>query len=286
MTVVDHEAMSVPGRTVTRGRADLLGAQRRTRELEERVAELERSNRELERFACDAAHDLAEPLRAMSWSAARLGSELGGELTRESRRLLTSICDGAERMQMLVTDLLAYSRASDEPLALDHVETAELLRSTLELLAETIEEKGASVSSDRLPAVDADRVQLEQVFRNLVCNALKYGDGGPVEVHVGATRGDGEWRFFVRDNGVGVDPVQADHIFGLFRRGHRDLYAGTGIGLAICKRVIERHGGRIWVDPAPGGGSVFQFTVRDAARRAATPHTRSGASATGNGRGE
>jgi PAS domain S-box-containing protein len=234
------------------------------RELEERTRELERSNRELERFAYDASHDLGEPLRVMSAIAERLARRYGDSLDLEGRRLVGSLVDGAVRMQILVADLLEYSRVSREPLVRLWVDCGEVFSETLELLSETIEERGASVAAGPLPTIDAHPAQMRQLLQNLISNALKSGGGTPLEVRVEAERDGYAWRFRVEDNGIGIDPADAERVFDLFKRlNPTDAYAGTGVGLSICKRIVERHGGRIWVEQAPGRGSVFCFTIPD-----------------------
>lgn len=232
-------------------------------ELERRAAELERSNAELEQFGSIAAHDLSEPLRVISGFAELLQRRYAPQLDQEGNRLLDVIGDGSARMQRVIDDLLAYAKVgretSREPVACDGV-----LEQTLAALAQRIEETGAIVTVESLPTVEGDRTQLGQLFQNLIGNALKFtGDARP-EVHVSAARDGQAWRFSVRDNGLGIDPQHAERIFEPFRRLHtRHAFPGTGIGLAIAKRIVELHGGRIWVETASGGGSVFTFTIAD-----------------------
>jgi PAS domain S-box-containing protein len=233
-------------------------------ELEHRAATLERSNLELEQFAYDASHDLSEPLRMMSEVARRLGERYAGSLDQDGRRLIASIVDEAGRMQTLIDDMLDYARAAGQPLERAAVDCSALLQDTLELFAESIAEKDASVRCDPLPIVRGDARQLEHLFQNLLCNALKFTDSPPLDVHVGAKRERDAWRFWVRDNGIGIEPRHAERVFEMFRRLHpQDAYPGTGMGLSICKRIVERHGGRIWLEPGSGGGSVFYFTIAD-----------------------
>lgn len=233
----------------------------------ETTTALEQSNRQLELFACDVAHDLSEPLRMVSVLAGRLGETYGSELPEDARRLIRSIRDGAERAVTLVADTLAYSKATDAEPQRSAVDCTAVLGGALELLEETISELDATVTHDRLPTVEGDAVQLEQVFRNLVSNALKFHNGGPIRVHVTACRVAAGWLFSVEDNGIGVEASACERIFEMFRRGHADIYAGSGIGLSICKRIVERHGGAIWAEPRPTGGSVFHFTIPDGASR-------------------
>ncbi len=229
-------------------------------------AELGRSNVELEQFAYDASHDLGEPLRMMAQLAGELAGQYGSTFDERGEQLCTSIIDGVDRMQTLISDLLEYSRVSSDPLHIEPVDCGKVLEETLELLSETIEDKQVTVIAEPLPRVMAHRSQLGQLFQNLLSNALKFArEGAPLEVYVSAGREDAAWRFSVRDNGIGIDSHNADRVFEMFRRLHaRDAYAGTGMGLSICKRIVERHGGRIWVESAPGGGSVFRFTIPDA----------------------
>lgn len=231
--------------------------------LERRAEELERSNLELEQFAYDASHDLTEPLSIMSQLGSRLGNKYGHRLDAEAQQIITSIVDGAERMQMLINDLLEYSRASRDPLDRQPVDCAAVLEETRELLADSIAEKEATVTFELLPTIRAQPTQMVQVFQNLLSNALKFADGLP-RVHFAARRDGAEWHFTVRDNGIGIDPLHAARVFEMFRRlNPRDTYAGTGLGLSICKRIVERHGGAIWVEPGGAGGSVFHFTIPD-----------------------
>jgi PAS domain S-box-containing protein len=228
-----------------------------------RAEELERSNLELEQFAYDASHDLTEPLSIMSQLGSRLGNKYGHRLDAEAQQIITSIVDGAERMQMLINDLLEYSRASRDPLDRQPVDCAAVLEETRELLADSIAEKEATVTFELLPTIRAQPTQMVQVFQNLLSNALKFADGVP-RVHFAARRDDAAWHFTVRDNGIGIDPIHAARVFEMFRRlNPRDTYAGTGLGLSICKRIVERHGGAIWVEPGSAGGSVFHFTIPD-----------------------
>lgn len=233
-------------------------------ELERHARDLERSNLELEQFAYDASHDLGEPLRIMSQLATRLAREHGDGLDEQARRLVTGIVDGAERAQMLIADLLDYARAARDPFERAWVDCGAQFEETLELLAETIAERGATVTAGELPTIEAHPVQFRQLMQNLIANALKFGAEEPLEVRVEAHREAGGWHFTVADNGIGIDPAQAERVFELFRRlNPRDMQAGTGMGLSICKKIVERHGGRIWVESRPAGGSVFSFTIPD-----------------------
>ena len=238
--------------------------QRLHKELESKTAELERSNLELEQFAYDASHDLAEPLRLMSRIARTFAEEYGEQLNGRGKQFVTSILDGTERMRLLITDLLEYSRVSREPMERSSVNCQTALNEATELLAESIEEKSAVVTSDQMPTIEAHPAEFRQLLQNLLSNALKFADDSPLRIHVGAARNGTRWQFSVSDNGIGIEPEHAKRVFELFRRVHPgDVYSGTGMGLSICKRIVERHGGRIWVESAKGQGSVFRFTIPD-----------------------
>jgi PAS domain S-box-containing protein len=250
----DEELIYAVGKDITE--------RKRTEQAIREIEVLERSNLELEQFAYDASHDLGEPLRMMSLLAGRLGRMYGDRLDEEGQRLIASIVDGSERMQILISDLLAYSRAARDPLERTLVDCSAVLKDTLALLQESIAEKDAHVTFDPMPTLVAEPVQLKEVFQNLLSNALKFTDELSLRVHVGAERETDAWHFWVRDNGIGIDPQQAERVFEMFRRIHpRDAYAGSGLGLSICKRIVERHGGRIWVEPARVKGSIFHFTI-------------------------
>ncbi len=238
-------------------------------ELERQRAELARSNAELEQFAYVASHDLKEPLRAIASYTQLLGERYADRLDARARRYIGHAVDGATRMSALVDDLLALSRVgtTGEPFA--PVQLDAVLAETLHAMRATIAESGGAVTSDPLPCVTGDAAQLRQVLQNLVGNALKFRRPGvPPRVHVSAAAERGQWTITVRDNGIGIDPRFAELVFEVFRRLHtRDEYPGTGIGLAICRKAVERHGGRIWVEAAPDGGSAFRFTLPREARR-------------------
>ena len=171
-------------------------------------------------------------------------------------------------MATLINDLLAYTRAGVLEYRVETLDSTAVFERSLSGLAEAIRESGAAVTHGPLPEVQMSEVHLQQVFQNLIGNALKYRTDDPPRIHVSATRLDAGWRFSVEDNGIGIDPQYKEKIFGVFKRLHRDQkYGGTGIGLAICQRVVERHGGRIWVESEPGKGSTFYFTVPEPAPR-------------------
>jgi len=229
-------------------------------EVAERTEELERSNRELEQYAAVTSHDLKEPLQTVSVYAGLLDRRHGEELDETGRHYLDTIKTSTDRMRTLIRDLLEYSRVGHGFDRQEEVEVDPLVGRALENLAAAVTAKRATVTSDRLPTVEADPKQLCQVFQNLLSNALKFSDAAKPRVHVGAARENGEWRFSVTDNGIGIDPAEAERIFQPFARlgGGSE---GTGIGLAIVQKIVEHHGGRIWVDSEPGSGSTFYFTV-------------------------
>jgi PAS domain S-box-containing protein len=226
------------------------------------VAALGRSNAELQQFAYVASHDLSEPLRMVSSYLGLLRRRYRGRLDRDADEFIEYAVDGAGRMRGLIEALLAYSRAGrgEEP---ERVELGSVTADVLRSLAAALVEAGAEIEIGDLPAVMGDRGQLEQLLQNLVANALKFRDGGRARVWVYAEQGDAEMaRIAVADGGIGIAREQREHVFEMFGRLHdRETYDGTGIGLAICRRIVERHGGLIWIDEREGGGSVFRFTL-------------------------
>jgi signal transduction histidine kinase len=230
--------------------------------LEESIAELARSNADLQQFAYVASHDLKEPLRIVASYTQLLARRYKGKLDSDADEFIRYAVDGANRMQWLINDLLAYSRVTSQDQVLEAVDCDGVLEEVLSDLRVAIEESRAVVTHDPLPRVMADRGQLGQLFQNLIGNAIKFHGKEPPQVHVTAKRKSDEWAFSVRDNGVGLDPQYAERIFVIFQRLHdREEYPGTGIGLAICKKVVERHGGRIWVVSQVGQGATFHFTL-------------------------
>ena len=232
-------------------------------ELAKKAEELQRSNAELEQFAYVASHDLQEPLRMVSSYTQLLAKRYKEQLPAEAHEFMHFTVDGAARMKQLIEDLLAYSRVGTKGKELVPLSLEAPLKRALTNLRAAIEESGATVTSDALPTVDGDEVQLAQVFQNLIGNALKFRskERAP-HIHVGAVEEAGEWHISIADNGIGIEPQYFERIFMLFQRLHAmGEYPGTGIGLAICKKVAERHGGRIWVSSTPGAGSTFHFTL-------------------------
>lgn len=223
--------------------------------------ELARSNAELEQFAYVASHDLQEPLRMVTSYVQLLARRYKGKLDEDADDFIAYAVDGATRMQELINDLLAYSRIETRGRDFEPTDCKVILDRTLINLQRAIEESGAVVSHDPLPTVMADASQLIQLFQNLIGNALKFHSEEPPRIHISVSQ-DHEWVFCVRDNGIGIEPSYRERIFTIFERLHsRAEYPGTGIGLAICKKIVERHGGRIWVESELGKGSSFYFTL-------------------------
>lgn len=230
--------------------------------LKEYSAEIERSNHELELFASIASHDLQEPLRVVSGFAQLLSKRYTGKLDAEADEFISYITDGAGRMQQLIKDLLDYSRITTKGKPFVPVDYGNVLQSSLLNLKMAIEESSALVTYDTLPTLMGDESQLIRLFQNLIGNALKYRSERKPAIHVAAKEEGGDWLFSVSDNGIGMDSRHYERIFLIFQRLHkREEYPGTGIGLAISKKIVERHGGKIWVESEPGKGSVFYFTI-------------------------
>lgn len=242
-------------------RAEVSERSRVEQVLTEKTNDLARSNAELEMFAYVASHDLQEPLRMITSYTQLLAGRYGKQLDEEADDFLGFVVDGTTRMQALLQDLLKYSRVGSGELNLRPADCEDLLREAMVNLETLQEESGATVTHGPLPMVLGDPVKLVQVFQNLVANAIKFrGTSSPV-VDVTAEATDEGWRLSVHDNGIGIEPAHAERVFEAFQRLHSREYAGTGIGLAICKKIVNRHGGRIWVESEPGQGSTFCFTL-------------------------
>lgn len=224
--------------------------------------ELERSNKDLESFAYVASHDLQEPLRTISGFVQLLEQRLGSQLDGKSKLYIQHAVDGSRRMHQMITDLLSYSRISRQPFAPKPIALSEVLEQVLALTRKSIEESGANVVIRELPVVRADASQMIQLFQNLIGNAIKFRAERPLEIQVTADRKQSVWLLSVKDNGIGLDLKHHEKIFQVFQRLHsRQKYPGNGIGLSICKKIIERHGGSIWVESVRDRGCTFFFTL-------------------------
>jgi PAS domain S-box-containing protein len=241
---------------------DVTERQRAEQALAEKARELARSNTELEQFAYVASHDLQEPLRMVSSYTQLLARRYKGKLGSDADDFIAYAVDGAARMQRLIQDLLTYSRVGTKGREFVPADCEKLLDQVLGDLKVAIEESGAVVTRDALPIVRGDETQIGQLLQNLIGNALKFHNQESPRVHVSSKRNGKEWIFSVRDNGIGIDAQYAERIFVIFQRLHRrDEYPGTGIGLAVCKKIVERHGGRIWVESNQEKGATFYFTL-------------------------
>jgi PAS domain S-box-containing protein len=226
------------------------------------LAELHRSNQELEQFAYMVSHDLQEPLRMVASYTQLLSRRYRDSLDANAQEFIDYAVEGAQRMQQFIQDLLQYSRVGTHGRPFERLKVADIVQRALDNLRFAIEENKGEIVLGELPELDADPVQLGQLFQNLIGNALKFRGPQPVRIEIGATLLDGNWEFVVKDNGLGIDPKDFERVFVIFQRLHtRQEYAGTGIGLAICKRIVERHGGRIWVESEVGKGAAFHFTL-------------------------
>jgi PAS domain S-box-containing protein len=230
--------------------------------------DLKRSNAELEEFAYVAAHELLEPLRTIASYAQLLAERYQGKLDEKADKYIQFVVVGAKRMQSLIVDLLAFSRVGSRTQRLLPTQSAAVARQVIERLRPRIEDTKADIAFGALPVVNADETQLGQLLQNLVGNALKFRSTQPPKIRVNASRRDGEWLFSVEDNGIGIDRQFSDRIFQMFQRLHeRGKYEGSGIGLAIAKKIVDRHGGRIWFESESGIGTTFYFTLPDVTSR-------------------
>jgi light-regulated signal transduction histidine kinase (bacteriophytochrome) len=230
--------------------------------VEERTAELQRSNQELGQFASVVSHDLQEPLRMVRSYVELLAERYRGKFDTAADEFIAYAVEGATHMQQLIADLLEYSRAQTHGTEFTATSCDEIVEYVLSNLRTAISESGATVTYDPLPTLPVDVSQLRQVMQNLLSNALKFRGQEPPRIHIAAERRGDNWVFSVRDNGIGIDQKQADRIFVVFQRLHtQQAYPGTGMGLAICRKIIERHGGRIWVESEMGKGATFYFTL-------------------------
>ncbi len=233
-------------------------------QLKAREEELKRSNRELEQFAYVASHDLQEPLRMVASYTELLAERYGGKLDEKADKYIHYASDGARRMQRMVSDLLAFSRVATQGRALEPLDSARPWTDAMRLLQGRIDSSQAELEVGPLPVVLGDAAQLRQLFQNLLSNALKFRGEEPPRIRVEARRRGAYWEFSLADNGIGLDMRFSERIFQMFQRLHEQgRYEGSGIGLAIAKRIVERHGGKLWVESAPGAGTTFLFTLRD-----------------------
>ena len=220
-----------------------------------------------ERFAYVASHDLQEQLRTVSSDVQLLARRYRDQVGGDAAEFIDSAIGGVARMQHLIDDLLAFSRVGTRADEIVETDADAVLRAALDSLRAAIDESGAVVTHDPLPRVRADAGQFEQVLMNLISNALKFRGAEAPQVHVGARRDSRHWVFTVADNGIGIDPQYFDRAFVIFQRLHaRDRYPGTGVGLSICKKIVERHGGKFWIESSPGAGATFCFSIPTAPR--------------------
>jgi PAS domain S-box-containing protein len=233
-------------------------------ELQRLNEELSRSNRDLEMFAYVASHDLQEPLRAVNSYTQLLARKYQSHLDAKADKYIGYIVEGATRMQQLINDLLEFSRVGTRGKELVPTNCEVILKQVLANLRVAIAESHATITHTPLPTVLGDEIQLIQLLQNLIGNAIKFRREEPPHIHISAARQEKEWLFSVRDNGIGLEPEYFDRIFTIFQRLHsRSEYSGTGIGLAVCKKIVERHGGRIWVESELGVGTTFYFTLNE-----------------------
>jgi PAS domain S-box-containing protein len=256
---------SAEGVLVTAAIRDIASRKKAEAQLLQKMDELNRSNEELGQFAYIASHDLQEPLRMVASYTQLLARRYKGRLDDDADEFIAFAVDGASRMQRLIQDLLTYSRVGTKGEALTATSSEEALQQALINLRGAIQESGAQVTHDPLPLVLADEMQLTQLFQNLIGNGIKYQNPGIPQIHISVSKNGGQkWIFSVKDNGLGIDPQYFERIFGMFQRLHkREEFAGTGIGLAICKKIVERHGGAISVESQPGQGSTFRFALAE-----------------------
>jgi light-regulated signal transduction histidine kinase (bacteriophytochrome) len=234
----------------------------RENKLKETLQEVQNANKELEHFAYMVSHDLQEPLRMISSFLKLLQSETEGQLDEDSKQYMRFAIDGAERMKILINDLLEYSRIGTNTENFAVTDLNEVVKSVLQVLQEKIDEKAAIITVQPLPSVPVIRSLITQLFLNLVSNALKYHENKNVQIEIGNTEETGRWVFYVKDNGIGIDFQHFEKIFAMFQRLHiSGRYKGTGIGLAICKKVVHAHHGDIWVESEVGKGSTFYFSI-------------------------
>jgi light-regulated signal transduction histidine kinase (bacteriophytochrome) len=239
-----------------------LELERQTGELTRAYEALERSNMELQQFVYAASHDLQSPLRSISGFVQLLEEDYAASLNPETREFIRRTIENVEQMQTLIRDLISYSQIDAHSIPFEPVDMNQVFDDATLQLETSIQETGAVVTRDSLPVVNGDRLQLVQLVQQLVGNAIKYHSDRAPRVHMSARKNGTAWRFRISDNGIGIHPRYQSKIFSLFRRLHtQQTYPGTGVGLPICRRVVHRHGGTIWVESEPGNGSTFYFTI-------------------------
>jgi light-regulated signal transduction histidine kinase (bacteriophytochrome) len=242
--------------------ADLEATQALRKRVSELDRQLRRSREELQDFASALSHDLQSPMNAIMSVVELIREDSRGELPQESEQYLAYITDALERMRRMMQDLVAFARvAHEERKGSSLVDLNALLRKTKASMAQVIRENHAAVTHESLPKVEGYPARLAQVLHNLIDNAIKYRAEAAPSIHLAAERKDDEWVLCVADNGIGFDPKDTERIFGIFKRLHGSEYEGTGIGLPICRKIVEQHGGRIWAESSPGEGSRFYFTL-------------------------
>jgi signal transduction histidine kinase len=241
---------------------DITKRQRMEEALKKTADKLARSNAELKQFAYAASHDLREPLRSISGFAKLLEKRYRGKLDEKADEFIAYIIDGVKRMDLLIDDLLEYSRVEAKGKDFEPINCSVILQEVVKNLHSAVEGSGAELICDRLPTVMADASQLSRLFQNLISNAIKFRGDKPLKIYISAQQKENKWIFSVKDNGIGIDPQFFERIFVIFQRLHTTTeHEGTGLGLAICKKIVERHGGQIWVESEQGKGSTFYFTI-------------------------
>ncbi len=255
--------VSYRGRRATLGNLmDITERKQAEETLQQMVGKIGRSNAELEQFAYVVSHDLQEPLRMVASYTQLLARRYHDKLDTDANDFIDYAVDGARRMRVLLNDLLDYSRLGTQGKPFKPTNYGDVFNQAVTNLKVAIEESGASVTHDYLPTLIADEGQIVRLFQNLISNAIKFCTQESPRIHVSAEAKSGVWVFSVSDNGIGIDPQHVQNIFEMFKRLHtREEYSGTGMGLAICRKIVERHGGHIWVDSQPGKGSIFYFTI-------------------------
>ncbi|MFX1408664.1 MAG: ATP-binding protein [Promethearchaeota archaeon] len=235
---------------------------KRESELNEIIQDLKRSNEDLQQFAYVASHDLQEPLRAIISFSQLLEDKFQDKLSKDGQEFLFFITDGAKKMNILIKDLLAYSRITTHAEPPRWYDLEDILKDALYNLSESIKESGATITYDKMPILKVDKTQFMQLFQNFISNAIKFRRDIPPIIHIGVEEQSNQWQFSIKDNGIGIDSKYFDRLYNIFYRLHtKEEYPGTGIGLPICKKIIQRYDGKIWVESEVGKGTTFYFTI-------------------------